>query len=203
MNEAQNCAYHYTVKRGDSFYLIAHRLGIQLRDLLEANPGIPPARLMVGDVLCIPYIGGENCPVGDQTGNGSGSGCENGGNSSGNGGNGNSGNDGGNACPPGRQAVVQEGQTASDLQLRYNLSYHTLRQANPDKDLEEIKGGDVLCVPESNVSCPLPSSIRLGKNDTLESVAMAYNRPVAALLRVNPCLAPEDFREGVTIRLPE
>ncbi len=48
------CAYEYTVKRGDSFYLIAHRLGVPLRDLLEANSTINPARLMVGDVLCIP-----------------------------------------------------------------------------------------------------------------------------------------------------
>ena len=43
------CAYEYTVKRGDSFYLIAHRLGIPLRDLLDANPEVNPARLTVGD----------------------------------------------------------------------------------------------------------------------------------------------------------
>lgn len=48
------CAYEYTVRRGDSFYLIAHRLGVPLRDLLEANSNVNPARLMVGDVLCIP-----------------------------------------------------------------------------------------------------------------------------------------------------
>lgn len=48
------CSYEYTVKRGDSFYLIAHRLGVPLRDLLEANSEINPARLMVGDILCIP-----------------------------------------------------------------------------------------------------------------------------------------------------
>ena len=50
----KTCAYEYTVKRGDSFYLIAHRLGVPLRDLLDANPDVNPARLMVGDVLCIP-----------------------------------------------------------------------------------------------------------------------------------------------------
>ena len=48
------CAEEYTVKRGDSFYLIAHKLGVTLRDLLAANRDIHPARLMVGDVLCIP-----------------------------------------------------------------------------------------------------------------------------------------------------
>ncbi len=48
------CAEEYTVKRGDSFYLIAHKLGVPLRDLLAANSSIHPARLMVGDVLCVP-----------------------------------------------------------------------------------------------------------------------------------------------------
>ena len=50
----RRCAEEYTVKRGDSFYLIAHKLGVPLRDLLNANSDIHPARLMVGDVLCIP-----------------------------------------------------------------------------------------------------------------------------------------------------
>ena len=51
MENSERCLYHYTVKRGDSFYLIAQRLGVRLRDLLEANAEIPPARLTVGDVL--------------------------------------------------------------------------------------------------------------------------------------------------------
>ena len=58
-NNQTNCAYQYTVKRGDSFYLIAHRHGVQLRDLLAANPDIPPSRLTVGDVLCIPFYAGN------------------------------------------------------------------------------------------------------------------------------------------------
>ena len=33
----RRCAEEYTVKRGDSFYLIAHKLGVPLRDLLAAK----------------------------------------------------------------------------------------------------------------------------------------------------------------------
>ena len=58
------CGYEYTVRRGDSFYLIANRLGIPLRDLLEANSDINPARLMVGDVLCIPMEVDDKPPQG-------------------------------------------------------------------------------------------------------------------------------------------
>lgn len=56
----QGCAYTYTVKRGDSFYLIARRLGVPLRDLMNANPNLEPTRLMVGDVLCVPHCTGSD-----------------------------------------------------------------------------------------------------------------------------------------------
>ena len=200
MSELQNnCAYSYTVKRGDSFYLIAQRTGVQLRDLLEANPDIPPARLTVGNVLCIPYCPTADTPAEEQPETDGGSDGNQGSNENTNGTNGN----GGLSCPANRRAVVQDGQTASDLQLRYNLSYHTLKAANNDKNIEALTGGDIVCIPEDNIACPLPASIVLGDSDTLESIAVQYNVPIAALLRVNPCLAPEDFTAGVTVRLPD
>ena len=205
----RRCAEEYTVKRGDSFYLIAQRLGISLRDLLDANPDIPPSRLMVGDVLCIPAGGDVDTPAGDENNN-----------------NNNNNNNNGSCvcppcpetpsqpeepsqpeqpyvCPPNRRTVVQEGQTASDLQLRYDLSYYTLQSANAQTNLDTIKAGDIVCIPESNFPCPLASTVTLKENETLESIAVTYNLPIASLLRVNPCLAPEDFTQGVTIRLPE
>ena len=199
MSETQNnCSYSYTVRRGDSFYLIAQRTGVQLRDLLEANPDIPPARLTVGDVLHIPYCPAADQPATDQPAQDDTNCCpqEGGGDQQGSSGT-------GYVCPANRRAVVQQGQTASDLQLRYNLSYHTLKTANAGKDLDALNGGDIVCIPESNIACPLPASVTLGDNDTLESVATQYGVPIASLLRVNPCLAPEDFKAGTTIRLPD
>lgn len=202
------CAYRYTVKRGDSFYLIAHRTNVPLRELLAANPDIPPSRLTVGDVLCIPYGQEVQSPAADpespapqqpetpveppvpetpETPETDGSVSPDASDP---------------LCPANRRAVVQEGQTAGDLQLRYGLSYHTLKSVNPDADLENLRGGDVLCIPENNVPCPLPRVIVLQAGETLESIAVTYNLPVASLLRANPCLAPEDFAEGVTVKLP-
>ena len=202
MSETQNnCSYSYTVRRGDSFYLIAQRTGVQLRDLLEANPDIPPARLTVGDVLRIPYCNTADTPAADQPDqNNCGAACEP--SQPENGSQGSGGNEG-YVCPANRRAVVQEGQTASDLQLRYNLSYHTLKTANADKDLDALNSGDIVCIPETNIACPLPASVVLGDSDTLETIAMQYSIPIASLLRVNPCLAPEDFKAGVTVRLPD
>lgn len=200
-----NCAYRYTVKRGDSFYLIAHRTNVPLRDLLNANPDIPPSRLTVGDVLCIPYgddvqsqaaepecetPAAPETPVTPET---PAPPAEEGGAAT---------PDTDVLCPANRRTVVQEGQTASDLQLKYGLSYYTLRNANRDQDLEHLQGGDILCIPENNVPCPLPREVTLQNGDTLESLAVTYNLPIASLLRANPCLAPEDFTAGTSVKLP-
>lgn len=90
------CPEEYTVKRGDSFYLIAHKLGVPLRDLLAANRDIHPARLMVGDVLCIPREEDDTPPAGTGSGGSTGStgGTTNSGNTGSTGGTTGSGNTG-------------------------------------------------------------------------------------------------------------
>ena len=310
MTQTQNgsiCAEEYVVKRGDSFYLIAHKLGVPLRDLLAANRDIHPARLMVGDVLCIPReeddrpqggnIGSGNAGgsagnsgstsagnVGTANGNtGSGStttenssnagtagstsqqggsalsngsagtssgtsSTENAGNANnaGNAGssnnnaadNGNASNDNtgssasggsssgststggtvpngspivtpppatpvpGLACPIEEQVTIAQGQTIADIQLQNLLSRNTLQTANPALDLDSLEAGQTICVPTENIACRLPSTYTLAAGETLEAVAMRFNLPLGSLLRVNPCLAPQDFEEGVTVILP-
>lgn len=215
----QTCAYEYTVKRGDSFYLISKRLGVSLRDLIAANPAINPARLMVGDVLCIPLSdatqqiaqepqsttdkGVEPGEVQGETGTAEG--------------------ETGTTeeettpeeetvpeeeapsftCPLEQRRTVQPGQTVADFQLNAGLNRHTMEVANPDVDLDNLVAGQVICVPDVNQACPLPSSYILRRNDTLETVAAAFNVSVAALLRANPCLAPSDFLPCVCISLPQ
>ena len=205
-NTTKRCAEEYTVKRGDSFYLIAHKLGVPLRDLLAANSEIHPARLMVGDVLCIPR---EEDDSPDCGGLGGGSTGNNGGSSDNN--TGNTGSTEGNAgiapnptlpCPETEQYTVEQGQTVADLQLRNLVSRHTLETANPDVNLDSLTAGQTICIPPENVPCNLPETYTLLVGETLESVAMRFNLPVASLLRVNPCFAPQDFEPGATIVLP-
>jgi LysM repeat protein len=197
----RRCAEEYTVKRGDSFYLIAHKLGVPLRDLLAANSEIHPARLMVGDVLCIPREQDDSPECG---------GLDHSDDSSNTNGNSN-GNTGGNAgispdptlaCPVTEQYTVEPGQTVADLQLRNLVSRHTLETANPDVNLDTLTAGQTLCIPPENVPCNLPETYTLLAGETLESVAMRFNLPVASLLRVNPCFAPQDFEPGATVVLP-
>lgn len=232
-NQGSKCAEEYVVKRGDSFYLIAHKLGVPLRDLLAANSDIHPARLMVGDVLCVPReeddspqtgglgaAGSNGNAAGNGTAGTTGNTAGTTGNAAGSGTAGNTGSANTNntespsqapsgispdttlSCPETEQYTVEAGQTVSDLQIRNLVSRHTLETANPGLDLDNLKTGQTLCIPPQNVPCTLPETYTLGECETLESVAMRFNLPVGTLLRVNPCLAPQDFEAGVTVVLP-
>lgn len=106
------CAEEYTVKRGDSFYLIAHKLGVPLRDLLAANRDIHPARLMVGDVLCIPREEDDTPPAGTGSGGtGSTGGMTNSGNTGSTGGATGSGNTGSTGGTTGSGSTDSTGGT--------------------------------------------------------------------------------------------
>ena len=211
------CGYEYTVRRGDSFYLIANRLGVPLRDLLEANSDVNPARLMVGDVLCIPMEEDDapqapapkpepapqpepapvtQAPAGnldapatlpDQPASPESDPAD----------------DAILVCPEANRHTVAEGETAADIQLRANINLRTLQAANPSTDLTALTAGQTLCVPDVNVPCGIPPTYTLLTDDTLESVALRLNASLSALLRANPCLAPGDFRAGACIYIPE
>lgn len=216
------CGYEYTVRRGDSFYLIANRLGVPLRDLLEANQDVNPARLMVGDVLCIPMEEDDAPPAQEPVPETSLEPEE--------------------ApspdipaipeepeipkipeeilpdveedldvpavdeemavCPEANRYVVRHGETAADVQLKADINRYTLQTANPSVDLNRLQAGQVLCVPAENTACPAVSTYILQAEDSIETVALRLNTSLAALLRANPCLAPSDFTAGRCIAVP-
>ena len=217
------CAEEYVVKRGDSFYLIAHKLGVPLRDLLAANRDIHPARLMVGDVLCVPREEDDSPQTGGLGGSGTTQTTQVTGTVQATGTTqatgatqatgttqavqptcmtGQIAPDTTLSCTEDEQWTVQKGQTVSDLQLRGLVSRHTLETANPGVDFENLRVGQSVCIPKDNVPCELPETYTLAATETLEAVAMRFNLPVASLLRANPCLAPQDFEGGVTVILP-
>ena len=104
----------YTIRRGDSFYLIAQRYGIPLASLLAANPGVDPARLQVGQVICVPTVTPQPTPPPPQCPAGS------------------------------SAHTVTRGQTFVDILVLYNISYAALTQANPTANLNALQIGDTL-----------------------------------------------------------
>lgn len=53
---------YWRVKAGDTFYLIALRIGTTVEELLRLNPGVDPYNLQVGQLLCLPPE--RPCPSG-------------------------------------------------------------------------------------------------------------------------------------------
>ena len=227
------CGYEYTVRRGDSFYLIANRLGVPLRDLLEANSDINPARLMVGDVLCIPMEEDDRppetptppaapsvpespavpetpiipeTPIPEET-------------------------------PPAElpedilpdmdenldaPATMPDGPVDEEMLVCPEQNRYTVRQGETIADVQLRANLNRYSIQQANpaadldrltagqvlcvpsVSTACPAATYiLQAEDTLESVALRLNTSLAALLRANPCLAPADFTAGRCISIPQ
>lgn len=54
---------YYTIRAGDTLANVAGFFNISLDDLIEANPGIDPYRLQIGQIICIPLaVPPVTCP---------------------------------------------------------------------------------------------------------------------------------------------
>ncbi len=115
-----NFSGRYTVRSGDTMFLIAQRFGVSLDALIAANSHISnPARIFPDDVLCVPgpVTPPPRVPV---------------------------------SCPPGFQGryTVQSGDTMFLVAQRFGVSLDALIAANPHiSNPNTIFPGDVLCVP--------------------------------------------------------
>ncbi len=165
----------YTIKRGDSFYLIAQRYGIPLANILAANPGVDPARLQVGQVICVPTgtpvppVVPTGCAAGDSV------------------------------------HTVTRGQTFTDILVLYNVSYSALAGENPGVNLSALQVGQNLCVPPAGTrgACGTGKGpYVLVPGDTLSTLASRFRTSVGGILMANPTMTPTDFTSGSIICLP-
>ncbi len=46
--------FPYIIKAGDTYYSIARRYSIGVQDLIDANPGVDPNNLSIGQTICVP-----------------------------------------------------------------------------------------------------------------------------------------------------
>ena len=206
----------YSVRAGETFTSIAEDFGISVYELAERNPGVDQNRLMVGQVLCVPFM----------TGNGT-----NGSNGSANG------NQPAepstpslptpslpsqpsqpttppviivptpvpNTCPTGyTRDIVRAGQTYADLLLRHNVSYRAMRSANPRLSPGYLVVGQSYCAPAAGTRqvCQNLQSYTVLPGEDLEIIASKLRITKGRLLSLNPYLLPSDFTEGTTICIP-
>jgi len=240
----------YTIRPGDTFFLIARRENITVDDLIKANPGVDPDRLFIGQVICIPRSSQNGsthpCPTLRSGSRGSSvtdlqirlrnAGFDPGGidgifgprtrsaviafqRSKGLTPDGivgintwtalgvNCGSKPPTTCPSGTfQYTIRAGDTFYTLAQKYNTTVDAIRRANPNVNPNNLKIGQVICIPESGgppQDCPsgtFPHTVQSG--DTFYTLARRYNTTVDAIRKANPNVNPNNLKIGQVICIP-
>ena len=160
----------YTIRPGDTFFDLARRFGISVQDIINANPGVDPNSLLVGQVICL--------PIGPVPG----------------------------ACPPGSQSyTVRAGDTYFSLAQRFGTTVEELIRVNPGVDPNQLQVGQIICIPVGAAppTCPprtQPYTIQPG--DTCWALAQRFNTTVASILAANPGLDCSSLQVARIICIP-
>jgi LysM repeat protein len=199
----------YSVRAGETFTSIAEDFGISVYELAERNPGVDQNNLIVGQVLCVPFMTGGNNGMNQParpttpslptpslpsqpsqpstppavispTPMPA-------------------------ACPTGyTRDIVRSGQTYADLLLRHNVSYRAMRSANPRLSPGYMVVGQSYCAPPYGTRqvCQNLRSYTVLPGEDLEAIAAKLRITKGRLLALNPGLLPTDFAEGAVICIP-
>ncbi len=231
-----NCE-NYTVAKGDTLFSLARKFGISAEDIIMHNKGVELATLKEGDIICLPKGGAllreldidlpkslVRKQEGDYTvkeDDSIVSIAEKFGISIEQLLFANSDLNPGYIRPntviiipskdvplPGSYAyTVKQGDTLLGILDDTNLSYGRLKLFNQNKDLTDLKEGDVIFIPNVRPSkgdkCKIGSySYRIKQEDTLSSIAKKFNLSIEDLLRFNAFKDFNDLKPGSLICLP-
>ncbi|MBU5676952.1 LysM domain-containing protein [Alkaliphilus sp. MSJ-5] len=107
----------YTIRSGDTFFLLAQRFNTTVEAIQRANPGVNPNNLQIGQVICMP---------GDTTPPPSG-------------------------CPTGTTSyTIRSGDTFFLLAQRFNTTVEAIQRANPGVNPNNLQIGQRICIPTAN-----------------------------------------------------
>ncbi|KAK9764227.1 hypothetical protein K7432_008447 [Basidiobolus ranarum] len=131
-------AFRYTVKAGDTCYLISTNNGITLENLLKANPGVNCDVIYVGQTFCIP--GGATIPPKSTsavpTPTSTPSICQ----------------------PNATKYTVKAGDTCYLISTNNGITLENLLKANPGVNCDVIFVGQSLCIPRGATIPPKTTS---------------------------------------------
>ncbi len=166
-------SFSYTIRSGDTLYLLAQRYNTTVEAIMRINPGINPNNLQIGQMICIPGSVTPPPPT---------------------------------RCPAGSfEYTIRSGDTLFTIANRYNTTVNAILALNPGLDPNNLVVGMIICIPEKSPQrCPAGSfeyTIRSG--DTLFTIANRYNTTVNAILALNPGLDPNNLVVGMIICIPE
>lgn len=160
--------FFYTIRAGDTFFGLAARFNVSVQQLINANPGVDPNRLQIGQQICIPTQAPGPGP-----------------------------------CPGGFLYTIRAGDTFFSLAARFNVTVQQLAAANPGVDPNRLMIGQQICIPTAPpVGCPGGTLYTIRAGDTLFALAQRFGTTVAAILAANPGLDPNNLQVGRMICIP-
>ncbi|MGE5559035.1 MAG: LysM peptidoglycan-binding domain-containing protein [Bacillota bacterium] len=214
----------YVIQAGDTYFSLARRFGIAVDELLEANPGVDPDALFIGQTICIPVpVTPPECPGGFvyevQAGDTYFSLARRFGTTvsallAANPG-----------VDPNRLAIGQEicipvapppqpecpgflytiraGDTFFALARRYGTTVAAITAANPGVNPSNLQIGQQICIPTpAPVQCPNGFLYTIAAGDTYFSLAQRYGTSIAAITAANPGVNPNNLQIGQQICIP-
>lgn len=216
----------YTIRAGDTLFSLAQRFNVTVDAIIQANPGIDPNNLRVGQVICIPGTGPAPCPGGTlytiragdtlfslaQRYNTTVDAILRA----------NPGIDPNNLrvgqvicipgtgpvpCPGGTLYTIRAGDTLFSLAQRFNVTVDAVLRANPGIDPNNLRIGQEICIPaatleiESRMECP-GTIYTIRQGDSLYQLAIRYNTTVDRIMRFNPGIDPNNLQIGQRICIP-
>lgn len=218
----------YTIRAGDTLFSIARRFGISVDDLREANPGIDPNNLQIGQVICIPLaVPPVVCPPGStiytiRSGDtfftiarrfnisldaliAANPGV-------------NPealligqqicvpGAPGPGVCPPGTiPYTIRAGDTFFTLARTFNTTVNAIIRANPNVDPNSLRIGQLICIPSAAPPAECPPGARpyrIQAGDTFFNLAQRFGTTVEDIQRLNPRVNPQNLQIGQVICIP-
>lgn len=164
-------SFPYTIRSGDTLFLLAQRFNTTVAAIMQINPGINPNRLMIGQTICIPGAMPPPLPP----------------------------------CPNGFYYTIRAGDTLFLLAQRFGVTVQAIINANPGIDPNNLRIGQTICIPRpvSPVPpCPNGFYYSVRQGDTLFLIGQRFNVSVQAIMRANPGIDPNNLMIGQLLCIP-
>jgi len=222
-------SFAYTIRPGDTLYVIAINNGTTVEAIMAINPGINPNNLQIGQVICVPTMvpsvpSVPPCPggfyytikAGDTLYNlalqfnvtvdaiiRANPGI-----------NPNNLQIGQVICIPaaapptpscsGFLYTIKAGDTLYKLAQQFNVTVSAIIAANPGIDPNRLQIGQVICIPAAAPPTPSCSGFyyTIKAGDTLYKLAQQFNVTVSAIMAANPGINPNRLQIGQVICIP-